>query len=157
MVLGWWTEHLRGAAAVVIGAAASTVCTGAASACDELISRLVANAIRPSIELLSCSALGRAGLTTRNIISRACATRPAVSQSSIVMVVDLKCRTSDDAFIKASVSERVTASATVQASDCQILDLSVEASGDIGRILLGAFDASGAARKALQEALDKAC
>jgi hypothetical protein len=73
------------------------------------------------------------------------------------MVVSLTCKTSDKALIKASVSEKVSASARVRASDCQILDLKVEAAGDIGRILLAAFGAAGAARTALQAALDRVC
>jgi len=158
MVFGRLKWQIRaGSTAIVVGAIALTVSAVAASACDELVSRLIANAIRPSIESLDCSGLDKAGLNNaEHHLASVCYTSTG-SQSNIVMVVDLKCRTSDAAFIQASVSEQVTASATVQASGCQILDLSVEASGDIGRILLGAFDASGAARKALQEVLDKAC
>ena len=57
----------------------------------------------------------------------------------------------------ATRSSPVEATARVRASACLVLDVDVSASGDIGRVLLRAFDAQGRARKSLQDALAKVC
>ena len=77
--------------------------------------------------------------------------------SSVQIVASLHCHTSDAAFIKASVSERVTADATVRGSDCSVEATTVRPSGDIGKVLGQALDLNGQARTALQEGLAKIC
>jgi len=135
------------------GLAAATPAVG----CDELVGKLIAGAVGPSIQALGCSELGKAGLgKADHRLERVCYEYLG-AESRVSMTVALTCMTSDSAFIKASISDTMTASARVSASDCQILDLRVDAAGDIGRILLAAFDAEGAARKALQKALDGMC
>ncbi|CAN7263997.1 hypothetical protein [Mesorhizobium caraganae] len=73
------------------------------------------------------------------------------------MVANLRCKTSDNAFLKASVSDTVTAKAQVRGNDCQLLDIDVNAGGDIGKIFINSFNVNGIARKKLQSALDKLC
>jgi hypothetical protein len=128
-----------------------------ASACDELVSRLIATAVRPSIESLGCGQLGRAGLDYAEHRLESVCYLSSGSESTVNIVSNLKCKTSDAAFVKSQVSEEVSAFARVRGTDCQILALDIRAAGEIGKILLAAFDAEGAARKALQKALDKLC
>ena len=59
--------------------------------------------------------------------------------------------------IPVSISERVTANAQVRGADCTVQDVHVKPSGEIGKILVSAFDVNGRARKALQDGLNKMC
>jgi hypothetical protein len=128
-----------------------------ALACDELVGRLIASAVRPSIESLGCSALGKAGLdNAEHRLDSVCYVSSG-PESTVSMMINLKCKTSDAAFVKAQVSENVSASARVRASDCQIVDVRLEAAGEVGKILIQAFNGEGAARKSLQGLLDKFC
>jgi hypothetical protein len=129
----------------------------AAPACDELAGRLLAKAIRPAIEGLECRGISKVGLDrSEHRLESICYTSSG-PQSRIEIASTLKCRTSDRALIKSEVSEHVTAFAVVRASDCQIVDLGVNTSGELGQLLLRAFDVPGKARDALQLALSQAC
>lgn len=128
-----------------------------ALACDELASRLIASAVRPAIEGLDCRELARAGLDKAEHRLRSACYESSGPVSTVAMDIELSCRTGDSSFLKASVSERVGATARVRASDCQVLKVEVSASGEIGKILLRAFDLPGRARKVLQDVLTSAC
>jgi hypothetical protein len=56
-----------------------------------------------------------------------------------------------------SVSENLTVEAEARGSDCQVTNVSVKPSGELGKALASLFDANGKARKALQDALAQAC
>jgi hypothetical protein len=128
-----------------------------ASACDELITRLIEKAIRPAIESLDCGELGKAGIDkSEHHLESVCYTSSGPS-SQIEIVVDLKCKTGDNALFKTEATERVTAEAEVRGSDCQIEKIDFSAGGEVGKLLLRAFDANGKAREALQQALARAC
>jgi hypothetical protein len=126
-------------------------------ACDEFAGRLLSTYLSPAIASLGCSALGRAGLDNANHKLESVCYTSSGPTSSVQIVASLHCHTSDAAFIKASVSERVTADATVRGSDCSVQGVTVRPSGDIGKVLSQAFDLDGRARTALQEGLDKIC
>lgn len=128
-----------------------------ASACDEFASRLLDKAIRPSIETLDCGSLGKAGLNVSDHHLLSICYTSAGPTSNIEIVADLKCKTSDQALIKAQIGDRVTARAEVRASDCQLLSVDVTAAGEIGKLLLDAFDVNGEARNALVQALSRLC
>lgn len=138
-------------------AVAASPSAGKAQTCDELASRLITKAVRPPIETLDCSALARAGLDRPDHHLRSVCYSSTGPQSTIEIVADLTCRTSDAALIRASVSDRLTAKATVTGSTCKIEHIDINAAGDLGSGLLRAFDVNGMARRSLQEALDKAC
>jgi hypothetical protein len=128
-----------------------------AQSCDEFAGRLIANAVRPSIEALGCAELRRAGLDrSEHRLHHVCYSSSGAT-SNLEIVADLKCRTGDKALIPAQGSERVTARVRVRAADCQITQLNIDADSDIGRMLLQAFDAEGKARQALQKALQGTC
>jgi hypothetical protein len=56
--------------------------------------------------------------------------------SNIEIVAELKCKTSDKAFIKTQISDRVTVRAGVRASDCQLklMDKSERTDGTFSRM-----------------------
>jgi len=140
--------------AVVVLAA---VWAGDALACDDLAGKLLTAHLDPAIKSLGCSALGRAGLdNAEHKLESVCYTSTGPT-STVQIVAGLTCRTSDAAFIKTSLSERVTAEARVRGSDCLVEDVSVKPSGEIGKIFAQAFDLQGRARAALQDALAKVC
>ena len=128
-----------------------------APACDELAGRLLANAVRPAIESLGCGDLAKAGLDRSDHHLDSLCYSSSGPDSSVDITASLTCKTSDAALIKSHVSENVSGSARVRASDCQILELHLDASGEIGKIMIRAFDAEGAARRALQDALEHLC
>lgn len=147
----------RTAGRMVVVAIALAVGQGPVEACDELAGRLITSAVRPAIEGLGCQDLGRAGLDKAQHRLGSVCYESSGPVSTVAMAAELSCRTGDGALIKASVSERISATAKVRASDCLVLGVELSASGDIGRILLRAFDVEGRARKALQDALAKVC
>jgi hypothetical protein len=133
-------------------------CSGpAAYACDELAGRLLTKIIQPEIEKLGCQGLENLGLNRSEHRLESICYESSGPQSRISIAAMLKCRTGSGALIQSQVSERVRAHAEVRASDCQVLDLSVDAAGSLGKLLLRAFDSNGSARKALQDALSRAC
>ena len=127
------------------------------SASMSLASRLIEKAIRPAIESLNCGQLGDAGLDVGEHHLQSVCYSSSGPSSQIEIVADLKCRTGDKALIKSEVAERATANAEVRGADCQIISIDVSASGEIGALLLRAFDVNGKARDALAEALSKIC
>jgi hypothetical protein len=128
-----------------------------AFACDDLIGRLITRALKPAVEGFSCGELGFAGLdVAEHRLESVCYTSEGAS-SQIQIVASLKCRTSDAAFIRSQVSDRLTARATMRGSDCQITDVHVDAESQLGRAFLRSFDVNGKARKALETALENAC
>jgi hypothetical protein len=128
-----------------------------AQACDEFASNLLSTYLRPAIASLGCSELGRAGLDNADHkLESICYTSDGPT-SSVQIVASLHCHTSDAAFIKASISERVTADASVRGSDCTVQDAKVRPSGEIGKVLSKALDLDGRARAALQDGLNKLC
>jgi hypothetical protein len=66
--------------------------------------------------------------------------------SSLEVVVKLSCSTSDQAPIKSSLSETITATARIDASDCRVTDVGVAAPGEFSKLLLAFLDANGKAR-----------
>lgn len=142
---------------LALAGAALLVQGGSATACDEFASRLIANQIRPAVGALGCQDLGRAGLDRADHGLEAVCYTSTGPISEIAITAQLGCRTGDAAFIKAQVSERVTVKVQVRAADCAIQGIALTASGEIGKILLRAFDVEGRARSALQEALTKTC
>lgn len=135
----------------------SVMGAGGALACDELASRLVDKAIRPAVELLDCGGLGKAGLDVGDHHLESVCYSSSGPSSKIEIIADLKCKTGDSALIKSELGERVTATAEVRGSDCQILSIDISASGEVGALLIRAFDVNGKARAALAEALSHAC
>lgn len=142
------------AAGVVVALTAVTATDS--FACDDFATRLITKSIKSQIESLDCGALGRAGLDKRDHHLKSVCYSSTGSQSRIEIVADLSCRTSGAAVFHAQVSDTVSARATVN-GNCEIQGVEVQAAGDVGKTLLRAFDANGAARKALQEALKNAC
>ena len=146
--------HVTMSSIAVIALACSA---SGAFACDELASRLFAKALRPAVESLECSVLGKAGLDkAEHRLERVCYSSSG-PESEIEIAANLKCRTGDGAFLKAQLSERVTARARVRGADCQIVHAGVDAAGEIGKLLIQAFDANGKVRRALEDALRQSC
>jgi hypothetical protein len=147
--------HLRCVRAFALPGMMMTAKT--AAACDEFASRLIDRAVRPEIESLDGGLVGRTGLDVRDhhLVS-VCYTSTGPT-SNIEIVADLKCKTSGDAFIKTEIGDRVTALAEVRASDCQLLNVDVTTSGEIGKLLLNSFNVNGKARDALVQALGRLC
>jgi hypothetical protein len=134
--------------------------TGTASsaiACDDFIGNLLSTRLTPAVQSLGCSALGKAGVdVAEHRLESVCYTSSGPT-SKLEIVVGLRCRTSDRALIPVSISGRVTADAGVRGSDCTLLDVHVRPSGEIGKILIKAFNAKGQARKALEGGLRMIC
>jgi hypothetical protein len=58
---------------------------------------------------------------------------------------------------QSQIGDRVTARAEVRASDCQLLSVDVTSAGEMGKLLLNAFDVNGKARSALVQVLSRIC
>ncbi len=101
--------------------------------------------------------LGLAGLDNGDHHLRSVCYSSTGATSQIEIIADLKCETSDKALIKSEIAERVTVTAEVRGSDCQVINIDISASGEIGGLILRAFDADGEARKALASALAGIC
>jgi hypothetical protein len=86
---------------------------GEVRACDDFADRLLSVQLSPAIASLECSALGRAGLDNADHKLESVCYTSSGPTSSVKIVVSLHCHTSDAAFVKASVSEHVTADAAV--------------------------------------------
>jgi hypothetical protein len=147
------TQRVIGAIALVIMVTAAT----SASACDDLADRLLSSYLGPAIQALGCSELGKAGVdVAEHKLESVCYTSSG-STSSVEIVASLSCHTSSAAVIKGSVSERVIADAQVRGADCNVQDIKVRPSGEIGKILIGAFGVNGRAHAALQDGLSRIC
>ena len=64
------------------------------------------------------------------------------------IVAGLHCSTSDKALVKFSTSDHVTAEAQVRGTNCNVIDAHVTTSGEVGKVLAAALDASGRAHRA---------
>lgn len=151
----------RGRALLIQATTLANLMTGAASrdalACDDFIGNVLSTQLAPAIQSLGCSALGKAGVdVAEHRLERVCYTSSGAT-SKLEIVAGLRCRTGDKALIPVSISERVTADAEVRGADCSLLSVHVRPSGEIGKILVRAFDADGQARKALEDGLKKIC
>lgn len=129
----------------------------AKAACDDLAGKLLSTYLDPAVKSLGCQGIGKAGLDNADHKLESACYSSAGPTSSVEIVANLHCHTSDKAFIKSSVSERVTANAVVRGADCSVEDVKVNPSGEIGKLLSKAFDVEGLARTALQEGLNKIC
>lgn len=151
-------DKLQRARIGAIATAAILLCDPfVAQACDEFAGRLITGAVAPAIEGLKCEGIGKAGLDKPDHHLKSVCYTSHGATSDLEIVADLRCKTGDKVIIKASISDTVTAKAQVRGADCQLIDVDVQASGDLGRILLRAFNVSGIARTKLQGALDKLC
>jgi hypothetical protein len=128
-----------------------------AVACDDLADKLLSPYLRSAIQSLGCSDLGKVGVDVADHKLESVCYTSSGQTSTIEIVVGLHCYTSDAAFVRASISERVTADAQVRGADCSLQGIHVRPSGEIGKILVKAFDVEGRARKALQDGLSKMC
>jgi hypothetical protein len=91
-----------------------TTAASGAQACDDLADSLLSSYLRPAIQSLGCSELGRAGVNVaEHKLESLCYTSGGPT-SSLEIIASLNCHTGDAALIKASVSERVTADAQVR-------------------------------------------
>jgi hypothetical protein len=135
----------------------ATISGAAAQTCDDLAGRLLSSQLSPAIQSLGCSALGRAGVDKADHKLESVCYSSDGAASSVKIVASLRCHTGDAALIPVSVSERVTADAQVRGADCSVQSVNVQASGEIGKILVSAFDVNGRARTALQDGLTKLC
>ncbi|NEK35627.1 hypothetical protein [Rhizobium leguminosarum] len=143
--------------ALAVGALIAASCATKADACDMLVSNLITNAVRPAIKTLGCGDLARAGMDVADhALTEVCYSSNATT-STIDMTAQLHCSTGSGAFISASVSETITAHATINGGSCQVTDVRVNASGELGELALSSLNAEGAARTALQDAMDKVC
>ncbi|AWB19993.1 hypothetical protein DA075_02800 [Methylobacterium currus] len=128
-----------------------------AAECDQFISGRIADQIRGPIEATDCSYLGRAGVDKANHKLESVCYKSSGPTSSVEINASFSCSTSPAALIKFSTSDRVRATADIRGSDCQVLDVKVNTSGEISKVVLKAFDANGRVRTALQDALNKLC
>ncbi|TPK85714.1 hypothetical protein FJ936_09250 [Mesorhizobium sp. B2-4-13] len=142
---------------VAIGAVAVMSGTIAVRACDEFAGRLISSAVAPAIEGLKCENIGKAGLDKPDHHLQSVCYTSSGSTSNLEIVASLRCKTSDKAFVKVALSDTGTANAQVRGADCQLLEVNVQTSGEVGKILIRAFNVNGIVRTKLQEALDKFC
>lgn len=77
--------------------------------------------------------------------------------STVVIGVELSCTTEDHAFVRSSISDSAEARAEVCGAECTVSATEVSARGEIGKVLVSAFDVNGQLRSALQTALRKRC
>lgn len=139
--------------------AASVILTMPATceACDALVGSILTANLKPAIEDLDCSILGKAGLDKKGHKLVSVCYESSGPASHVRVNASLNCHTSDRALIPASVSENVSVDADVSGADCQVKDVRVQASGEITKGLLKAFGANGKAGEALQKGLNQAC
>ncbi|KMO33786.1 hypothetical protein VQ03_24375 [Methylobacterium tarhaniae] len=140
------------AVALLLGAG-----TAQAAGCDEFISGRIADQIRAPIETAGCSYLGKAGVDKANHKLESVCYTSSGPTSTVEIHASFSCRTGDKALIPFSTSDRVKATAEVRGSDCSVVDVKVNSSGEISKVALGIFNANGQARKALQTALNSLC
>lgn len=128
-----------------------------AQVCDELVGRLLTKAIAPVIAEIDCGVIAKAGLNRReHRLDSICYTSEGPT-SRLQLAATLRCKTSDSAFIKASISDRLTATATFRGADCAVVGLDISASGEIGSAALRLLNVERKARDALQREAAKAC
>jgi hypothetical protein len=143
--------------ALAVGALIAASCATKAGACDMLVSNLITNAVRPAIATLGCGDLASAGMDVADhTLTGVCYTSNATT-SMIDMTARLRCSTGSGALISASVSETITAHAMIDGGSCQVSEVRVNASGELGELILSSLNAAGAARAALQDAMDNVC
>lgn len=129
----------------------------ASEACDDLVGSILVANLRPSIEDLDCSVLKKAGLDKKGHKLKDLCYESSGPTSRVRVDTSLNCHTSDKAVVPGSVSENVSADADVRGADCQVTDIRVKPSGELGKALASMFDANGKAREALQKGLNQAC
>ncbi|MGU3420786.1 hypothetical protein [Methylobacterium sp. D54C] len=134
-------------------AAVPTTC----NACDDLVGSILAANLRPAIEDLDCSVLKKAGLDKKGHKLNGVCYESSGPASHVRVDTSLNCHTSDKALIPSSVSENVSVDADVRGVDCQVTDIRVKPSGELGKALTSMFGANGKAREALQKGLNQAC
>jgi hypothetical protein len=135
----------------------ATISPAASQSCDELVGRLLRKPIQQSLQQLGCDQLGRAGLDKANHELKSICYIAGGSVSSLEVVAGLSCKTSEAAFIKASVSETITAKAKIDGLNCRVTEISFSAPGEGAKLLLAYSDANGRARAALQAQLNSVC
>lgn len=124
--------------------------------CDDLVGSILAANLRPVIEDLDCSVLKKAGLDKKGHKLIGACYESFGPTSHVRVDTSLNCHTSDKALIPSSVSENVSVEADVRGADCQVTDIRVKPSGELGKALTLMFGANGKAREALQKGLDQA-
>lgn len=151
MIVCQWGRPLAATVATVMLTVSHSV------ACDDLTSKLVASYLDPVIRSLGCGELGKHGLDVPSQKLNSVCYKSSGSSSSIEMVVSLNCHTGPHALIPSSISERVTADVDFELGSCSVQNVQLRPSGEIGKVIFGAFDIDGHARVALQKALNKLC
>jgi hypothetical protein len=143
---------------ITLGPLAGAIISGeGARACDELAGKLLSSYLEPAIKSLGCSALGRAGVDNADHKLESIWYTSSGPTSAVEIVASLHCHTSDAAVIPISISEHVTADAQIRGADCSVQSVNVKPAGEIGKILVSAFNVSGRAGTALQDGLNKMC
>src|SRR3954465_14331770 len=85
-----------------------------ARACDDFAGRLLANAVRPAIEKMGCGDLAKIGLDKPEHRLKNLCYSSSGQQSEITISARLKCKTGREAIVQASVSDQVSAHASVR-------------------------------------------
>jgi len=142
---------------LIIGAISAPSPVVAQAVCDALASKLFRKYAQTALQQVGCSVLAKAGLDHADHHVTSLCYSSSGETSHLDADATLTCKTSDGAFIKASMTERIHATATVVAADCSISALEISSPDDSGKKLLGQFDVQGLALKALQEQIKVAC
>jgi hypothetical protein len=141
-----------------------------AKACSDVLSTLVAAALRPVLESADlCRALkhtarlpfGRSVTVgvdhTDKVELRSLEYCPSDTDSTLQASVFVRCKTSDAAVIKFSVQEVFDIRLRVQNSNCEVLDLHVTPRGEIGRLVANVAGLPDRIKAAAAKDIQKLC
>lgn len=142
---------------LALGSMIVTASAFSVEACDVLVGKLLAKAMRPVVAGLGCGDLANIGLDVADhTLGDVCYVSDAQA-SKIGMTAHLRCSTGSGALFSSTVSETITAHATIDGVACVVTEVHVDAGGQLAKLVLSALNAEGAARSALQETIDKVC
>jgi hypothetical protein len=140
-----------------------------ANACSDVLSTIVATALRPVIESTNvCRDLKQRVSTplgavtvgvdkTEKVELRALQYCPSPLDSILQASIFVRCSTSDAALIRLSIDETFELHLQVRNSNCEVLDMSVIPRGEIGRLIVGLTGFSDQIKQAAAQHIQVLC
>lgn len=126
-------------------------------ACNDALSSLLYNSIKPEIENADLCADFDHIDKTASVKLKKFSYCLGPDTSEIKAQLSVKCKTSDSAFIKTSVKEDFDFSFLIDNQTCEVSDFDSSPKGDIGKLIAKNTNFQASAKKAIQEKINEIC
>ena len=126
-------------------------------ACNDALNTLLYNNIKPQIESADlCADFDHIDKTARVRLKKF-SYCPGAITSKIKAQLSVKCKTSDSALFKTSVTENFDFSFLIDNQTCKVFDFDSSPRGDIGKLIANNSNFKASAKKAIQDKISEIC